>query len=917
MGIERLVFACCKIGIDKNASGGQRYSYTEGMKELLADQQLGISSLEKYQKPKEPMSFTYKQLDTLFPKQFRYKAYTDGTKTLFAFSNNKASIDWGKFESYEAYLEASKDENAVVEGRSGASEFYILAGEMDELTDFPCRYYQSEALKSPYTGENFCSSKKPDYMQPLTSITPGATITKESIRQFLTEESGRADILKKMTYCLLRYNSQAGYVKNLVICDEQEKIIDWIAAISFLFSENLAKKISFSTYEYSPVGTGYRICGAYPNGTDYNPNASNGASYVFDILSEKFEEVEIREKEFYGFLVNSFLYAPDSLDKFYEFIAKFCISEVSVELEDAFELYNLVYLNKGKQSTELRELKKAVDFAKHCTDDAEIKKILYKFIPLYLGAKFDKADEGREIIVDLFKHFQGMLSDLEQPCAERFVNKLVPSPEIHIDEAKAVYKECEQLFQKSGGNLFPAYYKAFLQKADLILNDNSDLPHNRYIAEIIYRHIRENNIDISDILSSSCTEGKLLKKIVGNIILQNVTESELKECIEQLIKPYRAMPKKYLYLIRALKEMANEYSGGSVQQWTDILEDCIRTLITSENSGQTMQIYDALIELGYEEKVWTDIERRSKEENEPFGLIFADVKALLAPRYEGKFQPKEMCEILIKAAEDKQNPQQNLKKVLEFLLVTKKSNTLSLDTADKFVEQMDLSADAADKPFIDKLIALYKEYGESKAKLAAVSVLQEMDEELEKDIKYVSKKYGQAVRQKTLEFPEVSEAMKNQFLDDFASKIVELYVLCGEIRVIHYYNNLFQLGDTERLALMEYELRLAINEGNKQDTTIICRLIAYSIITRQQIQADDMAEILNKSKMNINKMDKCFDENNKDFLDEIYEEINFFNTSEQDRKELLLYWNDVYQTVNQKNPGFIKKIMDIFKRNEG
>ncbi len=916
MGIERLVFACCKIGIDKDRSGGQTYSYTQGMNKLWHDENLRISDLADYKRPDEPTPYTYKQLDTVFPKQLRYKAIKDGKRTLFAFSNNKPSIDWDAFENYAAYLEASRDENAVVKGRSGAAEFYILAGESDELSDFPCRYYQSESLIPPYTGENFCSLKKPGYMQPLESLVPGNTITKEGIRQFLTEESGRVDILKRMAYCMLRYKSDAGYAKNIVICDEHEKIIDWIAALTFLLSESLAKSVSFSTYEYSPVGAGYRICGAYLKGTDYRPNASNETGYVFDILNDKLEEVDVSESELYGFLVNSFLYAPDSLEKFYDFVEKFAISEVSVEMEDAFELYRAAYLNKDNQITDVNWFRKIADFAKHCTDETEIKSLLVNFIRIYVEAETGKKDECREILTDLIGHFPGQLAYLEQLCADELADMLEPSRNITVERLQTEYEEYEQLFQKSGGKLFPAYYKAFLQKADAVLSDGADLLHNRYIVEIIYRYIRENKLDISNILSSSHTEGKMLKKIVGNIVRLNVSESELSECIRQLLKPYEANPRAYLYLIRALKEMAYETYGGSVQLWTDILDRFITELIMGENSGQAMQIYDALIEMGYEESVSRDIVRRSEEKTEPFALLLADIKALLA-RYKEQFQPNEMYRILIKAAENKDDPQQNLRKILELLLASKESNTLTLEVADKFVGQMDLSAGAADKAFIDKLIALYKEYDEPNAKLDAVSLLQQMDAELEAGRKSAAKKYGQLIPPKTLEFPNVSEEIGHKFLEEFGSKIVELYFLCEEIRAVHYYNNLFVLSDMEQQAFMEYELRLAADGGKKQNIAAVCRLIAYSIITKQQPQSDEMAKILSESKININKMDKCFDEKNKDFLKEIYKEINLPDTSEQDRKELLIYWNDVSQTVNAKNPGFMKKFMSTFFNNKG
>lgn len=925
MEIERLVYECSKVGIEKDYSGGQIYSYTKGMKTLLANTELNLLKLADYEQPVDfeadpekniaPMSFTYRQMDTLFPKQFRFKAFQYGNKRLFAFSNNKLSVDWDQYADYDAYLNVRKNEDMVVGGRSGAHEFYILVGALNALDDFPCMYYQSASLKMPYTAQDLCSPKKPDYMSALQTVFIGDTITKESVRQFLAEERERINMLKKMAYCLLRYKKteQCDYAKNLVICDAHEIIIYWIAALSFLFSKDMAKEISFSTYEYSPMGADYRICGAFQRGTDYDANTFYRECYVFDFCNQRFEEAEgMQDTELYGFLVNSFLYVPEALDKFYEFISKFDFAEVSAELENAFELYRFLYMNKQNSKMDARQFRMAADFAKYCKDDTETKKILVSLINAYVVMSPQESEECEEAITQLLGYFSEYTEYLEKLCATRMVEMLMPDSGVALETIKAVFEKYDSLFSKANGHLFLIYYGVFQQNADKVLMHNANLQHNIYIAQMIYRYMRERTIEISHI-SPSYTEGKFLHIIVGNILAQNLTTGQLKDCIKNLTDFYQGNTYEYLYLLMELEGMVRDYTGNMVQEWINVSEVCIEEYINTNSVQPISGIYKALARLECEDKILKNIEKRSRT-NETFDSLFDDVEELLAGYGRQLKEHKPLIyKMLLNAAENKDNTWNNLTRILG-LRSNGENDEIFLQAADSIVKHMDMRTDSVDDELLESLIALYEQNRvQADAKLAALKILKEMDSDLAKGKKHIHSKYEKlSLRNNPLEFPKISETMRYQFFDDYCSRVMEIYVICGNIQVIDYFNSLFQISESETADLMELELRTLAKEYKRADVELFCELITYSFLLVNKTNSRDMAAMLNENRINFNKMNKYFNEKNKELLKDLYAKLRLQGTSEQERKNLLAYWNDIFNLANEGDTNLVKKVMKTF-----
>lgn len=927
MNIERLVYECSKVGIEQDHSGGQIYSYTRGMKTLFSDTELNLSRLADYKEPVDfepdpekniaPMSFTFQQMDTLFPRQFRFKTYHYKGKRLFAFSNNKVSVDWNKFADYDAYLDARKDEHAVVGGRSGAHEYYILAGDLADVTEFPCTYYQSESLKMPYTEQDLCSNTKPDYMPVLHTLYCGDTITQESVRQFLTKERERVHMLKKMAYCLLRYKktSDTDYARNIVICDEHEVIIYWIAALSFLFSKELAKELTFSTYEYSPEGKDYRICGAFQKGTDYDPGSSYRGCYVFDFCNQRFEDTRnMQETAFYGFLVNSFLYAPEALGQFYQFVSGFDFHEVSAELENAYVLYRFLYLDKAGKHMDAQEFAMAVDFAGYCKDDAQIRRMLVSLINEYMVMSRQEAQECETPVIQLLKKFSGYLDYLERLCAARLVDMLMPASNVSLETVQEVYKQYDALFGRAGGQLFSVYYDTFSKNSDSILAGNTNLECNVYIAQLIYRHMEERKVPISCI-SPSYMEGKLLHSIVKNMLTQDRAAQQLQTCIRGLTDFYMEDVYAYFYLLMELEGMAHECAGDAARRWIDISEACIDAYMDRKSGGKVSAVYKALVDLECEDRVLRDIVKRSRT-NERFALLFQDVCELLE-NYGRRFQKHRtrIYALLLEAAEYKNNAMENLVQLWE-VQADIGDEELVLKIADKIVEHMELKADSVEDGLLESLSDVYRQnHRKADSKLTTLKILKEMETDLAKGKKHIIAKYnkGEGVfRDRQITFPAVTEDARFRFIDSYCSKIMELYSICGNIWIIDYYNNLFDISSTEQAALMELEFRTAAGAYRRMDAELFGSLIGYAVLWNLQPKVSDMAAIILESKMNADKLNKFLNEHGKELINDLYIKLGIEGTAGQDKKLLLGYWNDVFEQVDKNDTSLVRKVMKTF-----
>jgi hypothetical protein len=132
------------------------------------------------------------------------------------------------------------------------------------------------------------------------------------VREFLAE-GDRIGVLKTMVACVLDHGSSN---RRVIIVDEPECVIQWIAAVHYALPLASAAAVSFSTYEYSPMSADWRIVGAVGERTAYEPTAD---AYIFDCAGGRFPLVGL-PSAFADFLEIGLLVSPDAMKDFHDYV---------------------------------------------------------------------------------------------------------------------------------------------------------------------------------------------------------------------------------------------------------------------------------------------------------------------------------------------------------------------------------------------------------------------------------------------------------------------------------------------------------------------------------------------------------------------------------------------------------------------
>ena len=262
--MEQSVFTYCYKRFDEPGGGWGFYSYSNGMEKIFASNPKikEMAGSDGYEIPRNrdvwlipKMSDLEKDLEqervsieTYHPERF---AYTNiGDLSVFVHGKNLG----------RETVNRSRPANKLV---------YTLAGSVSEVSEYPCFYYGNKNF-GKMTRAFFESTDKQLVAPALSqvSLLPQGTITYENVVEFLSEKPERENILTSLFYSLV--HEKTGRNRPIIICDNKDNIIFWISAVTLLFPLEIAKIISFSTYEFFgghsgsfDLPEGIQLCGAY------------------------------------------------------------------------------------------------------------------------------------------------------------------------------------------------------------------------------------------------------------------------------------------------------------------------------------------------------------------------------------------------------------------------------------------------------------------------------------------------------------------------------------------------------------------------------------------------------------------------------------------------------------------------------
>ena len=321
MPIEQSIYTCVRARRDTGTTGFGYYSFTKGFEALSQASQDVKRGSVTYAPPRnqelwwstadeESVRDTEEEaaIRQHHPETFSYQPVQIGgaEKAVFSYGRNLGR-DIGK----------SRPGNILVN---------LLAADSSDISGYPFSYYGCPELFVPYDTNYFCKQAEiaPLLPQP-ARMTKALPFTTEDVIRFINE-GDRLDLLCSMFQYVLDHGDETQETRQLMVCDRKENMIYWIAALSLLLPEELAKQFSFTTYSFlasrpdqvSPVYEPVMFCGVYTpsvNGDeaddratnyDYPTEAARSDAALFDFEKESFADNGMRSDQFQALIEASF-----------------------------------------------------------------------------------------------------------------------------------------------------------------------------------------------------------------------------------------------------------------------------------------------------------------------------------------------------------------------------------------------------------------------------------------------------------------------------------------------------------------------------------------------------------------------------------------------------------------------------------
>lgn len=351
MSKHQIIYTSCMRGINSVNDGQQIYSYDASFSDSMSDD---VKGLFTYQVPSlEPGVIMTEELAETMPQAFTYRRLGNGSCAI----------------ALNTYLGRDYMGSA---GRFGNHLSHAVICDESEMTSYPCEFFGGELLRSRMESSEVNGPDKPPFL-PEPVLKKGYRIDTENITDFLNIDN-RMDIFKKMFAAMLAFESAR---KRIVICDDPENIVMWIAALQYALPLKMALNVNFTTYEFDPSLSASQICGVIPSGSRYTTsNASK--HFTFDYFQGIIPEIEV-DGGFFDFIDMGMSLSYESLQAFHEFVStKLTYEKADEQYYNAYSLYCL-FLD-GLENLSLDAFKHAVQLADDYAHESEILALIKKLL---------------------------------------------------------------------------------------------------------------------------------------------------------------------------------------------------------------------------------------------------------------------------------------------------------------------------------------------------------------------------------------------------------------------------------------------------------------------------------------------------------------------------------------------------------
>lgn len=584
MAKHQIIYTSCKRGIDGVNDGQQVFSYDQNFGDNKSDD---VRSLFTYTLPTLPAGqFMTEELAPTMPQVFKYKRMKNG----------------GCAVTLNTYLGRDYMGSA---GRFGNTLSHSIVTDDEDFNIYPCEMYRSTELRYAMDFEEVNNPNPPAYL-PEPELNKGFVIDPDSVVEFIGIGEN-LDFLKMMYGALLKNGENRN---RLIICDSEENIVKWIAAIEYILPMDMAKDINFSTYEFDPSLSPCRICGVLPEGTKYEPNSyiNSGYYYVFDFVHDMFSEAVIDWSDPYiDFIDTAFGISFGIIDNFNDFLmSKTSCRAVNEDLYGAYYLYSM--LNNGLADITEAQFRKIIDFEEKNIPDGDNNEIILKI--LEEQDMLDTLDNSYAMFVlGYMLKFMKVLSTEQQNqvkrlIVERLINALA-TPGASEDDILPIYEEINQMAHTVAISI-PAELMQEGNRDRLLamLEGNAELWKVYFVVRIISEYVIDRNMPISD-LDKNGPIGAIFYGIIKMIL----DSSRNYDVCEKVLDGFETKPHYYtsmaIYMEDYLSGMGFgdvftmqlwDYFNGKVERMEDVVyTEVYRCLSDSDRHEAMFELFSRKI----------------------------------------------------------------------------------------------------------------------------------------------------------------------------------------------------------------------------------------------------------------------------------------------------------------------------------
>jgi hypothetical protein len=311
-----MYYTSCRKGQSGNA-GFQVWAISNGM---TPQEQQELSRRGGYHCPRGlPDTPIAEEMRELFPQAFRFCVLESGRWALIrsTYSGQDYSKRWGNFFAHS------------------------LLAESGPLPLWPIDYYEWTGWRDSISDEEDNAEVPPPLeLVDLASIPPAESFEFDVLRDFLTAESGRKEMLASMIRAVF-LRKQAS--RSIVIRDTSLNGLFWIACVQKAFPPALAKELSFSTYQYDTRD--FATINATVEGSSFlfNDMERKFQFFMFDFVKGQSSDVESQDDDYAAVVVEYMADAPKKLEQFVDFMQAFSYDTLDENLLWPLRLFQARY----------------------------------------------------------------------------------------------------------------------------------------------------------------------------------------------------------------------------------------------------------------------------------------------------------------------------------------------------------------------------------------------------------------------------------------------------------------------------------------------------------------------------------------------------------------------------------------------